>query len=74
MLAPAPDIPELPQEDFDDLPTDVEGQARLAFAHLDLALEACGSKREYVVSLTRFLTNLVCEPCPLTVHRVSGRE
>lgn len=45
-------------DDFDDIPLDAEGQARRAFGHLDLALEAGGSRREYVVSLTRFLTHL----------------
>lgn len=44
--------------DFDSIPADAESQARLAFEHLDSALDAGGSKREYVVSLTRFLTNV----------------
>ena len=57
-------------EDFDDLPTDAEGQARLAFAHLDLALGAGGSKREYVVSLTRFLTNI--EQDQDIINRIQG--
>ena len=45
-------------EDFNSIPADAESQARLAFEHLDSALEAGRSKRGYVVSLTRFLTNV----------------
>ena len=45
-------------QDFDSIPHDAESQARLAFAHLDSALQAGGSRRAYVVSLTRFFTNV----------------
>lgn len=44
--------------DFDAIPLDAERQARLAFEHLDSALKAGGSRRELVVSLTRFFTNV----------------
>lgn len=44
--------------DFDNIPADAESQARIAFEHLDSALEAGGSKRAYVVCLTRFFTNV----------------
>ena len=57
-------------EDFDDMPIDAEGQARRAFEHLDLALEAGGSRREYVVSLTRFLTHL--EEDQDIINRIQG--
>lgn len=57
-------------EDFDTIPLDAEGQARLAFEHLDSALEAGGSKREHVVSLTRFFTNVAEDQD--AINRVQG--
>lgn len=44
--------------DFDRIPPDAEGQARLVYEHLDLALEASGCGRDDVVVLTRFLTDV----------------
>lgn len=45
-------------EVFDALPRDIEGQARLLFANLDLALDAAGCRRSDIVSVTRFFTNV----------------
>jgi enamine deaminase RidA (YjgF/YER057c/UK114 family) len=44
--------------DFDRIPLDAEGQARLVYEHLDLALAAAGCGRTDVVVLTRFLTDV----------------
>jgi 2-iminobutanoate/2-iminopropanoate deaminase len=46
------------ESDFDQIPLDAEGQARLVYEHLDLALEAAGCARTDVVVLTRFLTDV----------------
>src|SRR5438094_516019 len=54
--APYHDHPHRP-EVFDGLPREIEGQATLAFEHLDLALRAAGCGRSDVVSLTRFFAN-----------------
>lgn len=57
-------------EDFDSLPTDAGEQARLAFEHLDSALEAGGSRREHVVCLTRFFTDVSADQD--AINRVQG--
>jgi len=54
---PYHDHPHRP-EVFDALPSDIEGQARLVFDHLDLALAAAGCRRSDIVSLTRFFANV----------------
>jgi enamine deaminase RidA (YjgF/YER057c/UK114 family) len=54
---PYHDHPHRP-EVFDALPRDIEGQAKLAFEHLDLALAASGCTRADIVSLTRFFSNV----------------
>ena len=46
------------ESDFDQIPLDAEGQARLVYEHLDLALGAAGCARTDVVVLTRFLTDV----------------
>lgn len=46
------------ESDFDRIPLDAEGQARLVYEHLDLALSAAGCTRTDVVVLTRFLTDV----------------
>lgn len=46
------------ESDFDQIPLDAEGQARLVYEHLDLALSAAGCTRTDVVVLTRFLTDV----------------
>lgn len=51
------DHPHIPA-DFDAIPDDAEAQARLVFAHLDLALAAAGCTRRDIVVLTRFLTDV----------------
>ena len=51
------DHPHIP-EDFDQIPLDAQGQARLVYDHLDLALNAAGCARTDVVVLTRFLTDV----------------
>lgn len=45
-------------EVFDAIPADIEGQARLLFANLDLALEAVGCRSGDIVSVTRFFTHV----------------
>jgi enamine deaminase RidA (YjgF/YER057c/UK114 family) len=54
---PYHDHPHRP-EVFDALPRDIDGQAKLAFEHLDLALSAAGCTRSDVVSLTRFFAHV----------------
>jgi enamine deaminase RidA (YjgF/YER057c/UK114 family) len=54
---PYHDHPHRP-EVFDALPRDIEGQAALAFEHLDAALRAAGCRRADIVSLTRFFANV----------------
>lgn len=54
---PYHDHPHVP-EVFDAMPLDIESQVRLAFEHLDLALQAAGCRRKDVVSMTRFLGNV----------------
>jgi enamine deaminase RidA (YjgF/YER057c/UK114 family) len=44
--------------DFDTIPPDAQTQAKLAYAHLALALEAAGCERKHVVQLTRFFTHI----------------
>jgi len=46
------------ESDFDQIPSDAEGQARLVYEHLDLALDAAGCTRGDIVVLTRFLTDV----------------
>lgn len=46
------------EADFASLPLEAEGQARLVYEHLDLALAASGCGRSDVVSLTRFFTDV----------------
>jgi 2-iminobutanoate/2-iminopropanoate deaminase len=46
------------ESDFDQIPLDAEGQARLVYEHLDLALDAAGCTRGDIVVLTRFLTDV----------------
>lgn len=45
-------------EEFDSIPTDIEGQVERLFRHLDLALEAAGCRRSDIVALNRFFTNV----------------
>jgi enamine deaminase RidA (YjgF/YER057c/UK114 family) len=51
------DHPHIASE-FDRIPLDAHSQARLVYAHLDLALTAAGCTRSDVVVLTRFLTDV----------------
>lgn len=51
------DHPHIASE-FDEIPLDAEGQSRLVYEHLDLALNAAGCDRTDVVVLTRFLTDV----------------
>jgi enamine deaminase RidA (YjgF/YER057c/UK114 family) len=51
------DHPHIASE-FDRIPSDAEGQARLVYEHLELALAAAGCDRTDVVVLTRFLTDV----------------
>jgi enamine deaminase RidA (YjgF/YER057c/UK114 family) len=58
------------EADFASLPLDAEGQARLAFEHLDLALGASGCARSDVVALTRFLTDVAADQD--VINRIQG--
>jgi len=48
-------------EVFDAMPMDADGQAANAFAHLDLALAASGCRREDVVNMIRFFTDIAAD-------------
>jgi enamine deaminase RidA (YjgF/YER057c/UK114 family) len=54
---PYHDHPHRP-EVFDAMPRDIEGQAKLVFEHLDLALGPAGCGRDGIVSLTRFFADV----------------
>jgi enamine deaminase RidA (YjgF/YER057c/UK114 family) len=56
--------------EFDAIPLDAESQARLAFDHLDQALEAAGCRRQDLVSLTRFLVDVAGDQD--VVNRLQG--
>jgi enamine deaminase RidA (YjgF/YER057c/UK114 family) len=45
-------------EVFDAVPGDIDGQARLLFENLDVALTAAACSRQDIVSVTRFFTNV----------------
>lgn len=57
-------------EVFDAVPTDAAGQAKNAFAHLELALNAAGCTRSDVVNMIRFFTNIAEDQD--VVNRVQG--
>lgn len=63
------DHPHRPEQ-FDAIPRDAAGQAKLAFEHLGLALTAAGCTPRHVVSLTRFLTNIAEDQD--AVNRIQG--
>jgi enamine deaminase RidA (YjgF/YER057c/UK114 family) len=58
------------ESDFDRIPLDAEGQAALVFEHLDLALAAAGCRREHLVVLTRFLTDVAGDQD--VINRIQG--
>ena len=58
------------ESDFAGLPLDAEGQATLAYQHLDQALEASGCERSDIVSLTRFLTDVAGDQD--VINRIQG--
>lgn len=45
-------------EDFDSIPADAEGQARRLFDNMDTVLRALGARRDHVVRLDRFFTDV----------------
>ncbi len=45
-------------EEFDDMPTDMEGQARVALDHLRKSLDAVGAGFADIVSANRYVTDL----------------
>jgi 2-iminobutanoate/2-iminopropanoate deaminase len=63
------DHPHRPEQ-FDHVPADAEGQARMMFANLDLALRAGGSSPDRIVVLNRFFTNI--EEDQDAINRVQG--
>ena len=58
------------ESDFDSIPLDAEGQARLVYEHLDLALKAAGCDRTDIVVLTRFLTDVANDQD--VINRIQG--
>lgn len=52
-------------EVFDAIPRDIEGQARLLFANLEVALAAAGCSKQDIVSVTRFFTNVLEDQDPV---------
>ena len=56
-------------EDFDTMPTEIAGQVKNAFDHLDLALAAAGCRREDVVNLIRFFTNVAEDQDTVNRHQ-----
>jgi enamine deaminase RidA (YjgF/YER057c/UK114 family) len=65
-----PHVPEV----FDAVPKDIEGQVRIAFEHLDLALNAAGCSRSDVVSMTRFFTNVREDQDAVNAHQKAWFE
>ena len=63
------DHPHRPEQ-FDSIPRDAAGQAKLAFEHLGLALAAAGCGPRDVVALTRFFTNIAEDQD--TINRIQG--
>lgn len=54
---PYHDHPHRPEQ-FAAVPRDIEGQVKLLFEHLDLALTAAGCRRRDIVRMDRFFTNV----------------
>ena len=54
---PYHDHPHRPEQ-FEAVPADIQGQVELLFSHLDLALEAAGCRRQDVVRMDRFFTDV----------------
>lgn len=63
------DHPHIPAQ-FDSIPADAAGQAKLAFSHLGLALAAAGCTPQHVVMLTRFFTNIAEDQD--VINRIQG--
>lgn len=63
------DHPHIPAQ-FDSIPADAAGQAKLAFSHLGLALMAAGCTPQHVVMLTRFFTNIAEDQD--VINRIQG--
>lgn len=57
-------------EVFDAVPLDAASQAKLAYEHLALALDAAGCRPSDVVSLTRFFTHIAEDQD--VVNRIQG--
>lgn len=60
-----PHIPEV----FDAMPMDAAGQVRNAFEHLELALEASGCRRQDVVNMIRFFTDIDADQDIVNAHQ-----
>ena len=60
-----PHVPEV----FDAIPADAAGQVANAFEHLDLALAAAGCRREDVVNLIRFFTDVESDQDVVNAHQ-----
>lgn len=60
-----PHVPEV----FDAMPADAAGQVANAFEHLDLALAAAGCRREDVVNMIRFFTNVEADQDVVNAHQ-----
>jgi enamine deaminase RidA (YjgF/YER057c/UK114 family) len=62
-----PHVPEV----FDAMPTDAAGQVQNAFAHLDQALAAAGCRREDVVNMIRFFTDVDADQDVVNAHQAA---
>lgn len=62
-----PHVPEV----FDAMPTDAEGQVVNAFDHLDQALTAAGCRREDVVNMIRFFTDVDADQNVVNAHQAA---
>lgn len=56
-------------EVFDAMPADAEGQVENAFDHLDHALAAAGCRREDVVNMIRFFTDVEADQDVVNAHQ-----
>lgn len=65
---PYHDHPHRPEQ-FAAVPRDIEGQVELLYQHLDLALEAAGCRRQDIVVMNRFFTNVLDDQDVVNAHQ-----
>lgn len=67
---PYHDHPHRPEQ-FAAIPRDIEGQVKLLYEHLDLALEAAGCRRQDIVVMNRFFTNVLEDQDAVNAHQAA---